>query len=213
MTTPPAHGLLAATPGHGNASGGMMRNAARPGLAMALVACLWGLALLPSASAGDKALAVESRETAAPLDAGVPVDDLPEQFLGVWYRDNPHDRSQCARYHAAPSLDVDQDEGSIAMIGSIVVTPGLVHEYAEYGEGSYNAVRRVARVAESVWRVDVEIGLDVMPGGGGYDMPGTYRLEMAPGGLIWTPWHAPDQPPTLYFRCGAVREDLYGPQD
>ena len=146
----------------------------------------------------------------APLDATVLIDAVPKQFMGIWYRDDPHARGQCDKYHRARSRQVDPDEGSIAMIGSIVVTPGLIHAYAEYGEGNYNAVRHVARVAESVWRVDVEISLDVMPSGDRYDIPETFRLEMTPNGMIWTPWHALDQSPTLYFRCGAVRDDLYG---
>lgn len=213
MTTAPPHGLHVAPQPRRSTTAGKMRNDARPGPNRTPAAGLGVLALFLSGLSDGAPHGVGIGQTVLPPAAANPSAALPEQIMGVWYRDNPHDSDQCARHHAAPELDVNQDEGSIAMIGSIVVTPGLIHQYAEYGEGNYNAVRRVVRVAESLWRVDVDVGLDVLPDDDGYHTPETYRLEITPGGLIWTPWHTPDESPTLYFRCGAVREDLYGPWD
>lgn len=96
----------------------------------------------------------------------------------------------------------------MAMIGSLVIAPRLVHEYAEYGEGAYNAVRSVAQVDDSTWRVEVEIGIDSMPSGHRDPDFDTYRLVLTQHGLGWSQWGRHEDPSPMYFRCDAVRSHL-----
>lgn len=126
---------------------------------------------------------------------------LPEELGGVWYVDDPAGHAQCARYRAAsPHWG---DEESIAMVGSLVVTPDLIHEYAEYGEGNFFAVRSVTR-RDSAWRIDVAIGTDTIPRGGPDDALDVYRLELDQDRLYWEPWDTAAKG-LAYFRCDAVR--------
>lgn len=150
-----------------------------------------------------------SAEAAATIPTPVVgVNELPDHLLGLWHRDDPSGRAQCERYRAIPAATGGSDERSIAMIGSLVIAPRLIHEYAEYGEGAYNVVTSLAQVDDSTWRVEVEIGIDSMPSGHGDSDLDTYRLVLTQHRLGWSPWgrHVDSSP--KYFRCDAVRSHL-----
>lgn len=138
----------------------------------------------------------------------VQANELPDQLLGLWHRDDPPGRAQCERYRAIPVATGESDERSIAMIGSLVIAPRLIHEYAEYGEGAYNVVTGVTQVDDSTWRVEVEIGIDSMPSGHGVADLDIYRLVLTQHRLGWSPWTGHEESSPLYFRCDAVRSHL-----
>jgi len=147
--------------------------------------------------------------TPASVAASTPMnqrDGLPEALGGVWYRDDPAGHAQCTRYRAASPHTIDEE--SIAMIGSLVITPGLVHAYAEYGEGTFFVVKAATRNA-AAWRIDVAIGMDTIPAGDADDGSDVYRLELDQDKLRWEPWDSAVRSPA-YFRCDAVRSDYLG---
>ena len=95
------------------------------------------------------------------------------------------------------------------MVGSIVVTPGLIHEYAEYGEGNFNVVREIASLGDGAWRVEVQVGIDSMPADDADIEVEAYLLELQQGRVSWQSYKADEKLTSSYFRCGDVRTDLY----
>ena len=93
------------------------------------------------------------------------------------------------------------------MVGSIVITPRLIHEYSEYGEGNFNEVREIASLGDGSWRVKVQVGIDSMPADDAHFE--AYLLELQQERLSWEPYKADEESPSSYFRCGDVRTDLY----
>ena len=133
-------------------------------------------------------------------------DELPETLRGVWYRDDPTGHAQCERYRSASPQVTDEE--SVAMIGSLVITPSLVHEYADYGEGTFFAVRAVNRSGDA-WQIEATVGTDTIPAVEPDQDSDLYRLELAQDKLLWEPWDDPLQSQP-YFRCGDVRPDYLG---
>src|SRR5690606_15778288 len=66
---------------------------------------------------------------------------------------------------AAPPAPRDDavEPRPLAPGGALVVRPRLVHAYAEYGEGEFHLVQRVEQVADATWRVEADVGIDVLP--------------------------------------------------
>src|SRR5690606_26769338 len=135
-------------------------------------------------------------------------NELPDHLLGLWHRDDLSGRAQCERYRASLVAAGESDERSIAMIGSLIIAPRLIHEYAEYGEGAYHALTDVAQVDDSTWRVEVETGIDSLPSGQGDADLDNYRLVLIQHRLGWSPWGGHEDPSSMYFRCDAVRSHL-----
>src|SRR5690606_6996807 len=86
-----------------------------------------------------------ARPHAAPPAPRADAARISEPALGVWYPDDA--QAQCGHYLQAPGPDDDVDADTIALVGALVVTPRLVHAYAEYGEGEFHLVKRVKQVA------------------------------------------------------------------
>ena len=95
------------------------------------------------------------------------------------------------------------------MIGSIVITPRLIHEYSEYGEGNFNALREIASLGDGVWQVEVLVGIDFIPTDDDDSGTDAYLLELRQERLRWEPRRANRECSWDYFRCGDVRADLY----
>ncbi|MCF7221616.1 hypothetical protein [Marilutibacter chinensis] len=95
------------------------------------------------------------------------------------------------------------------MVGSIVITPRLIHEYSEYGEGNFNAVREIASLGDGSWRVEVQVGIDSIPADDTGIEVEAYLLELQQERLSWEPYKAAEERTSSYFRCGDVRTDLY----
>jgi len=151
--------------------------------------------------------AITANSSAASADTPMSrPDELPEALRGVWYRDDATGHAQCERYRGASPQVIDEE--SIAMIGSLVITPRLVHEYADYGEGTFFAVRTINR-SGNAWQIEAAVGIDTISTLEPDQDPDPYRLELAQGKLLWEPWDdaLQSQP---YFRCGNVRPDYLG---
>lgn len=139
---------------------------------------------------------------------------IPEPALGVWYPDDA--QAQCGHYLQAPGPDDDVDADTIALVGALVVTPRLVHAYAEYGEGEFHLVKRVEQVADATWRVEADVGIDVLPDPSvpaDAVAPEVFRLDLRSDAMTWSRWEpgagADDASAVHYVRCGAVRAGLY----
>jgi hypothetical protein len=136
-----------------------------------------------------------------------PPATLPAELIGVWSSDDADGRAQCARYRALPADVGESDEGSTSLIGSVVITASMIHQYSEYGEGNFYAVRGVEALGTGIWKVVVQLGTDTVPTDGGQPERETHRLEVRQDRLSWEP-HASAED-LAYFRCGDIRRDVY----
>lgn len=144
--------------------------------------------------------------TGVAAKADHPSTNLPAELAGVWSSDDADGRAQCDRYRALPADVGESDEGSTSLIGSVVITPSMIHRYSEYGEGNFYAVRGVESLGAGIWKVTVQLGIDAMPSAEDRSEMETHRLEVRQGRLNWEPQPAEDR---VYFRCGDIRRDVY----
>lgn len=135
-------------------------------------------------------------------------ETLPVVVHGVWHKDDESGRGQCERYRALPGDIGQSDEEWIPLVGSIVVTPALVHEFSEYGEGALSVVRAVSRFDSEAWRVKVQVGIDSMPSED-FQVE-NYVLALRQQRLYWHPEGTSPAEDAGYFRCGDVRRDPAG---
>ena len=137
---------------------------------------------------------------------------LPKVLTGVWYSDDAEGSSSCTRYRALLGSEKGHDEAVAVLVGSLVVTPDLIHVFAEYGEGDFLVVERSEPDGGDAWRVATRLGIDGMPDGQSGADREAFRLSLRGGKLTWeSPARFGSAPPT-YFRCDAVRQDLYPPE-
>lgn len=76
---------------------------------------------------------------ALPAAAARP-NEMPDALTGVWSDDDADGREQCALWRKDP---VSRDDGYDPLVGAVVITKGLIHSYAEYGEGNFYRIERV----------------------------------------------------------------------
>lgn len=136
---------------------------------------------------------------------------LPDALIGVWYRNDDDGRRSCDSYRKVGST-IDTDEESCSLIGSLVVTKGLVHANAEYGEGDFHAVKRVADLGNQEWRVDALVGTDFTPTEGVNSGKDAFRFVIESGLLSME--NEMDElggnaNSSRFFRCGEVIDGLY----
>ena len=176
---------------------------------VALLAGLLAISLGGPGYARNVSPPVPVETHAAPIASSTRSVVLPAVLHGVWYQDDAAGRAQCDRYRALPENIGETDDGWISLVASVVITPRLVHEYSEYGEGNFNAVRDVESVGDGSWRVKVEVGIDYMPADDADTGVEAYLLELKQGRLGWSPYEVTRGHASSYFRCGDVRTDLY----
>ncbi|MGY1531266.1 hypothetical protein [Luteimonas sp. A649] len=133
---------------------------------------------------------------------------LPTAVHGVWHRHDVAGRAQCERYLALPEDIGETDEGWMSMVGSIVITPTLIHEHSEYGEGNFNVVKEIADLGDGSWLVSVQVGFDFIPAADDDLGVDTYRLDLQQRILRWEPRRFEGEHEPGYFRCGDLRADL-----
>lgn len=209
MATPPRRTALHRHNGATRSASQLARCPRVPDRRVALLAGLLAISLGGLGHARDGGPPTPMEPHAAPLAAQSRPAALPAAAHGVWYRDDAAGRAQCDRYRALPAAIDDTDDGWMSLVGSVVITPRLVHEYSEYGEGDFHAVRETERVGEGSWRVRVEVGVDSMPADDADTGAEAYLLELQQGRLGWKPYEATEGRTVNYFRCGDVRTDLY----
>lgn len=147
--------------------------------------------------------------SSVPLDPKRQPATLPTELLGVWSKDDPYGRAQCDRYRTLPEDIGESDEGWISLIGSLVITPSLIHAFSEYGEGDFHVVKEIESEGHGLWAVNVQVGIDYMPTDDTQLEVDTYRMRLQQGRLNWGPVEAGDEDTPALFRCDSVRKDVY----
>lgn len=173
----------------------------------------WGLSAcgtVPAAQSQSPARPAQPAETgsAAP-DSERQSLTLPAQLIGVWSSDDADGRAQCDRYRALPADIGGSDDGWISLIGSVVITPSMIHQYSEYGEGNFYAVRGIETLGVGGWKVVVQVGIDTIPADEDQSDTDTYRLKLQQERLSLEPEAPAEDHASVYFRCGDIRRDVY----
>lgn len=137
---------------------------------------------------------------------------LPGMLTGVWYSDDVEGASSCRRYRALSDAKKGHDEAVAALVGSLVVSPDLIHVFAEYGEGDFLVVERSEPDGGYAWRVTTRLGIDAMPDGQSMEDREISRLSLRGGKLTWESFARFGNAPPTYFRCDAFRQDLHPPR-
>lgn len=127
---------------------------------------------------------------------------LPEALLGVWYPDDKKGASKCGQYRALSDVPQGSDDVTVALVGSLVVTPRLIHAYSEYGEGDFHVVERVEPEGRDAWRITASVGIDAMPDDASADVRVLSRLSVHAGKLQWRS-PADRARSSTYVRCDA----------
>ncbi len=173
----------------------------------------WGLSACgaaPLAQSQSAATTAQPAETAsAAPDLERQLATLPAELIGVWSNDHADGRAQCDRYRALPVDIGESDDGSISLIGSVVITPRMIHQYSEYGEGNFNAVRTIETLGPGDWTVAVQVGIDTVPTDQDQSGTNTYRLKLRQGRLSLKSEAPAEGRASVYFRCGDIRRDVY----
>lgn len=175
-------------------------------------ACVIVIVAMSAGCRGPAATKPDAGAVAVQADAASP-DALPAAMLGMWYQDNAEGRASCAAYRALPSdlkLKPGEDpvEAWYTMLGAMVVTPRLLHDYAEYGEGNFYNLVEASPTGNNAWTLQVRVGID---GPAEEEQPSEtvrVRLEGSRMHLTWP--DGPRKHSETSFRCGDVRSDLYG---
>jgi hypothetical protein len=91
----------------------------------------------------------------------------PPETMGVWFVDNPEGRQQCRDYKKIlKTSKSDWDVISGHLVDSTVISPRLIHEYSEYGEGNfYLAYSPATRTGRQSWRMAAWLGIDAIADG------------------------------------------------
>ena len=137
---------------------------------------------------------------------------LPGVLTGVWYSDDADGASSCRRYRALSRAKKGHDEAVAALVGSLVVTPDLIHVFAEYGEGDFLVVERSEPDGGYAWRVTTRLGIDAMPDWQSVEDREISRLSLRGGKLTWESFARFGSTPPTYFKCDALRQDLHPPR-
>jgi hypothetical protein len=86
----------------------------------------------------------------------------PVQLQGIWYNDDAEGKAQCRDYRKSNKND-DDDEVSRYLVGAMVISGSMMHDYSEYGEGNFYGLRRLEKTGRDSWRVGVAYGIDTVP--------------------------------------------------
>ncbi len=152
-----------------------------------------------------------------PADTGT---RIPEVLHGVWYPDTDEGRADCRAYRIVTPKQFKQGPGGSPLIGATIIFGRFVHQFAEYGEGTFYAIRDVRPLSDAQWRIHSRISIDSHPGIDAPDDPSDQfsvdGLALRKDRLSWYPDQSPtataltgkpDEPALV--RCGPVRPEIY----
>jgi hypothetical protein len=131
---------------------------------------------------------------------------VPDPLGGVWYVDDAEGRASCRKYWTTDAATIERT-GQDPLIGAMVISRQIVHHYSEYGEGDFFVVSKASKEREGVWTLSGHVFVDSLPGEGERGAEVSERFELSMNGTALSSSEAVGQ---TYFRCGHVREDLYG---
>lgn len=109
---------------------------------------LGALGMVLTVAASTAALAAQSASS-----------KLPSALQGIWFVPEESINKSCARYLALPA-QADGDEQIGMLASSIVIAPMMIHAVAEYGEGNFYTVHRVAKSGKNQWMVSAGLTID-----------------------------------------------------
>ncbi|MCL1634995.1 hypothetical protein M2650_10180 [Luteimonas sp. SX5] len=144
--------------------------------------------------------------------------EVPKKLHGVWSDNDAEGKIQCDRYKLAskrPRNDND-DELSISMVGSLVITKHMIHAYSEYGEGNFYAVRKVSKIGKSKWVIASLVGIDTYPSEELDDDLFVFLLDLDSTVLYWRDYDDKEPPEIIqnrspgFFKCGQLPKWLMG---
>ena len=174
------------------------------------LACLLTVAIAFTGCSASMPSTMPVDAEAEKQEGSAPLTRLPDVVIGVWYPDDAEGASKCESYRALSRTVRTESthEGiDVVSVGSLVVAPDLIHEFAEYGEGDFHVVERVEPDGSGAWRITARLGLDSMPDKPSGENPVVSRLSLHGDKLLWQPEGQLGASPTRYFRCDAARDD------
>ncbi len=136
----------------------------------------------------------------------VPLNQLPGVVTGVWYPDDADGVAKCERYRVLSPVRSGHDHVDVVPVGSLVITPNLIHAVTEYGEGNFYAVDRIDAEDAGVWRVTTRLGIDSMPDEPSSEDSAVSRLSLRGGKLRWHPAGQLETYSPTYARCNTASD-------
>jgi hypothetical protein len=157
-------------------------------------------------SCADKATAVRAEQQSQAAPVPEHPTTVPYPLWGVWYIDDADGQASCRKYLITDAATIERT-GQDPLIGAVVISRQIVHRYSEYGEGDFFVVSKASKDGENAWTLSGQVFVDSLPGEGERGAEFSERLELSKNGTTFSSSEAAGQ---TFFRCGSVRDDLYG---
>ncbi len=154
----------------------------------------------------DKATTVRAEQQLRPASKSEYPTTIPDPLGGVWYVDDADGRASCRKYWTTDAATIEQT-GQDPLIGAMVISRQIVHRYSEYGEGDFFVVSKASKEREGTWTLSGHVFVDSLPEEGERGAEVSERFELSMSGTALSSSEVAGQ---KYFRCGHVRDDLYG---
>jgi hypothetical protein len=106
---------------------------------------------------------------------------FPVPLRGVWYADDAAGKAQCQGYLAVDKSNAEQV--SATLVGAVIIDRSTMHDYAEYGEGNFYALRRLKASGRNRWFADAATGIDAPPEASAREDE-SFTLQLARGRLM-----------------------------
>ena len=153
----------------------------------------------------DKTTAVRAEQQLQPASKSEYPTTVPDPLRGVWHVDDADGRASCRKYLTTDAATIEQT-GQDPLIGAVVISRQIVHRYSEYGEGDFFVVSKASKEREGTWTLSGHVFVDSLPGEGERGAEVSKRFELSKSGVAL---YSSEENQNL-FRCGSVRNDLYG---
>ncbi len=157
----------------------------------------------------DKTTALRAEKKSEPAAKSEHPATVPDPLGGVWYVDDADGRTSCRKYLTADAATIERT-GQDPLIGALVISRQIIHRYSEYGEGDFLVVSKAFKEREGIWILSGLVFVDSLSGEGERGTEFSERFELSKNGAVLSSSVAADQ---KFFRCGSVRNDLYGAKE
>jgi hypothetical protein len=105
---------------------------------------------------------------------------FPLALRGIWYSDDAAGKAQCKSYLAVDKSNSERVLGTL--VGAVVIDRSIMHDYAEYGEGNFYALRRLKASGRNGWFAGAATGIDAEPEASQPEDQ-SFKLQLAKGRL------------------------------
>lgn len=172
------------------------------------VKCLLFAMVIASSGCRASTTALDGIQVTAPEKSTV-ATRLPDALTGVWYPDDTEGAASCGRYRELLGTNGRLEETVMVLVGSLVLTPDLIHVVAEYGEGDFHVIEGVEAEDSGEWRVAARLGIDAMPHEEAGENHAISRLSLHDGKLRWESPARAGNASSTYFRCDSVKPNIH----